>query len=134
MREAFCLKLMSYVRLLRLIVPIFFVWLSPGYPMIFLTMIGMNLQLISTKFLLDRDRHGGGVLMYVHCSVLTAGDHKLELLIASVSPVGSTHEHPNGTFTLIDLAFIPNPSQLRYVVLSFHHCLTQTTMEYNWIL
>ena len=102
--------------------------------MIFLTMIGMNLQLISTKFLLDRDRHGGGVLMYVHCSVLTAGDHKLELLIASVSPVGSTHEHPNGTFTLIDLAFIPNPSQLRYVVLSFHHCLTQTTMEYNWIL
>ena len=163
---------------------------------------------------LDRDRHGGGVLMYVHCSlspkVLSAGDHSLELLIVSVSPVGSTskfcislfyrppsssgtevleslstvlqslnpevfnsfvligdfnvdyfcthsflykrlfdclspfslrqivphatHERPNGTSTLIDLAFIPNPSQLRYVVLSFHHCLTRTTMEYNWIL
>ena len=43
---------------------------------------------------LDRDRHGGGVLMYVHCSlspkVLSAGDHSLELLIVSVSPVGST--------------------------------------------
>ena len=142
----------------------------------------------------DRDRHGGGVLMYVHCSlsprVLSAGDHSLELLAVSVSPVGSnsnskfcislfhrppssgtevfeslstalqslspevfnsfvligdfnvdylcthsflykrlfdclspfslcqivphaTHESPNGTSTLIDLAFIPNPSQLR---------------------
>ena len=43
---------------------------------------------------LDRNRHGGGVIMYVHCclspKVLFAGDNDLELLIVSVSPEGSS--------------------------------------------
>ena len=43
---------------------------------------------------LDRDRHGGGVIMYIHSSltpkVLSAGANNLELLIISVSPQNSS--------------------------------------------
>jgi len=43
---------------------------------------------------LDRNRHGGGIVMYIHSSlsshVLSAGANELELLVVSVSSLNSS--------------------------------------------
>ena len=69
---------------------------------------------------LDRNRHGGGVIMYVHCclspKVLFAGDNDLELLIVSVSPEGSSSK------CCISLFYNPPSSRLKLLNPFVQHC------------
>ena len=73
-------------------------------------------------FRLNRDCHGGGVIMYVHSSlcpkILSAGPNNLELLIISISPQNSSCK------VCVSLFYQPSPLLLikKFLTISVWYC------------
>ena len=68
---------------------------------------------------LDRNRHGGGVLIYIHASltweILSRGANDLEFLSLSISSAGGLFKH------CVSVLYCPHPHQFPFLIIFVLH-------------